>query len=85
MFLRSFLNYLKKMTAKTFDGFVLDMFNSLLGTPLVMCDAADEVTLTNRYENQGRIHGYPSRVWVGRSRAGEGHQGIWAGAVCSKS
>ena len=22
---------------------------------------------------QGRIHGYPSRVWVGRSSAGEGH------------
>ena len=32
----------------------------------------------------GRIHGYPSHVRVGRSSAGEGHQGTWAGAVCSK-
>ena len=30
-------------------------------------------------QKQGRIHGYPSRVRVGRSSA-EGHLGIWAGA-----
>ena len=29
---------------------------------------------------QGRIHSYPSRVWVGRSSAGEDHWVIWAGA-----
>ena len=34
---------------------------------------------------QGRIHGYPSRLRVGRGSAGEGHQSIWAGAVSSKS
>ena len=34
---------------------------------------------------QGRIHGYPIRVRVSRSSAGEGHQSIWAGAVGSKS
>ena len=34
---------------------------------------------------QGRIHGYPSRVRVGRSLAGEGHWVIWARAICSKS
>ena len=34
-------------------------------------------------QKQGRIHGYSSRVRVGRSRAGEGHQGIWSGVVCS--
>ena len=33
---------------------------------------------------QGRIHGYPSRVRVGRGIDGEGHCGIWAGAVSSK-
>ena len=38
-----------------------------------------------RLSKQGRIHGYPSRMRVGRSIAGEGHQGICAGAVCSKS
>ena len=34
------------------------------------------------------IHGYPSRVWVGRGGDGEGYWGIWAGAVslkCSKT
>ena len=36
-------------------------------------------------QKQGRIHGYPSCVRVGRSSAGEGHLGIWAGAVSSKS
>ena len=34
---------------------------------------------------QGTIHGYPSHRLVGRSSAGEGHQGIWAEALCSKS
>ena len=34
---------------------------------------------------QGWIHGYISRVRVGRSSAGEGHKSIWAGAVGSKS
>ena len=34
---------------------------------------------------QGRIHGYPSRVRLGRSSAGEGHWSISAGAVGSKS
>ena len=33
---------------------------------------------------QGRIHGYPSRVRVGRGSAGDGHQSIWAGAEGSK-
>ena len=37
------------------------------------------------HTEQGRIHGYPSRVRVGRSSAGEGHWVIWAGAVCSTS
>ena len=31
-----------------------------------------------------QIHGYPSRVQVGRGSDGEGHWGIWAGAVRSK-
>jgi len=35
-------------------------------------------------EKQGRIHGYPSRVRVGRGSDREGHWGIWAGAVSSK-
>ena len=30
-----------------------------------------------------QIHGYPSRVQVGRGSDGEGHWGIWAGAVSS--
>ena len=33
---------------------------------------------------QGRIHGYPSRVRVGRGSDGEDHWGIGAGAVSSK-
>ena len=34
---------------------------------------------------QGRIHGYSSRVRVGRgSDGGESHWGIWAGAVSPK-
>ena len=33
---------------------------------------------------QGRIHGYPGLVWVGRGTDIEGHLGIWAGAVGSK-
>ena len=32
----------------------------------------------------GRIHGYPSRVRVGRGSDGEGHWSIWAGAMSSK-
>ena len=44
-----------------------------------------EVKVKKRKEEQGQIHGYPSRVRVGRSSAGEGHQGTWAGAVSSKS
>ena len=39
---------------------------------------------TNMLPQQGRIHGYPSRVRVGRGSDGEGHWGIWAGAVSSK-
>ena len=35
-------------------------------------------------KKQGRIRGYPSRVRGGRSSVGEGHLGIWAGAVSSK-
>ena len=34
-------------------------------------------------KEQGRIHGYPSRVRVGRGR-NWGHQIIWAGAVKPK-
>ena len=33
---------------------------------------------------QGRIQGYPSCVNVGAGSDGEGHWGIWAGAVISK-
>ena len=33
-------------------------------------------------QKQGRIHGYPNRMQVGRSSAGEGQLGIWARAVC---
>ena len=29
--------------------------------------------LKEKRRKQGRIHRYPSRVWVGRSIAGEGH------------
>ena len=36
-------------------------------------------------KKQGRIHGYPSRVPVGRCSAGEGHWSIWAGAMGPKS
>ena len=32
-----------------------------------------------------RIHGYPSRVLVGRGSDGEDQWDIWAGAVSSKS
>ena len=39
----------------------------------------------SRGKKQGRMRGYPSRVRVGRSSAGEGHYGIWAGAVGSKN
>ena len=41
--------------------------------------------LSTLIQEQGRIHGYPSRVRVGRSSSGEGHWGIWAGAVRSKT
>ena len=34
---------------------------------------------------QGRLHGYPSRVRVGRGGDGEGHWDIWAGAESSKT
>ena len=34
---------------------------------------------------QGWIHDYPYLVWVGRGTDVEGHLGIWAGAVGSKS
>ena len=33
---------------------------------------------------QGWINSYPSRVRVGRGKDGEGHYGIWAGAVSPK-
>ena len=36
------------------------------------------------YKEEGRIHGYPSRVRVGRGRIG-GHWIIWAGAVRPKT
>ena len=36
------------------------------------------------FKKQGRIHGYPSRVRVGRVSDGAGHWSIWAGAVSSK-
>ena len=42
-------------------------------------DDGDEQVAQGQYvvsedkEQQGRIHGYPSRVRVGRSSAGEGH------------
>ena len=38
----------------------------------------------NNRTKQGRIHGYPSHVRVGRGTDGEGHWGIWTGAVGSK-
>ena len=38
-----------------------------------------------QYAKQGRISSYPSRMWVGRGSAGEGHYSIWAGAMGSKS
>ena len=33
---------------------------------------------------QGRIHGYPSRMRLGRGSDKESHRGILAGAVSSK-
>ena len=39
---------------------------------------------TNKQNKQGRIHGYPSFAQVGRGSDGEGHWGIWAGAMSSK-
>jgi len=34
---------------------------------------------------QGRIHGYPSRVWVGKGSDGIYQPSSWAGAVTQKS
>ena len=42
-------------------------------------------TVNNWYKKEGRIHGYPSRVWVGRGSDKEGHLSVWAGAVSSKT
>ena len=36
-------------------------------------------------KKQGRIHGYPSRVRLGRGSDGEGYRGVWAGAGSSKT
>ena len=43
------------------------------------------VSLLKQKQKKGWMHGYSSRVRMGRSSAGEGHQSIWAGAVGSKS
>ena len=40
----------------------------------------DDYAIMKRDKEQGRIDGFPSRVRVGRSSAGEGHESIWAGA-----
>ena len=40
-----FMEFLKKMSLETLDGYVDDLFISLLSTPIVMIDAADEVML----------------------------------------
>ena len=42
------------------------------------------MTMIRVYIQQGRIHGYPSRVRVGRGR-NQGHHIIWAGAVRPKT
>jgi len=44
-----------------------------------------DVKIKKRGKQQGPIQVYPSRVRVGRGSVGEGHEGIWARAVCSKS
>ena len=33
---------------------------------------------------QGRIHGYPNHVWLGRGSDGEGHWSIWAEVMSPK-
>lgn len=41
--MKSFMGYLKRMSADTLDGYVDDMFATLLSSPIVMIDAADEL------------------------------------------
>ena len=50
----------------------------------VLVEAATGKFIIGLLVKQSRIHGYPSRVRMGKSSAG-GHQSIWAGAVGSKS
>ena len=40
---------------------------------LLLLDLVTVELLNKGSKEQGQIHGYPSRVWVGRRRAGEGH------------
>ena len=55
----------------------------------VACEWAGPMTKkkqqkTAKKKKQGRIHGYSSRVWVGRG-LNRGHHIIWAGAVRPKT
>ena len=54
------------------------MLEAVSSTPVV------KVVVSEKEKKQGRIHGYPSRVRVGRGSNGEGHWSIWAEAVSSK-
>ena len=40
---------------------------------LLLLDLVTVELFNKESKEQGQIHGYPSRVWVGRRRAGEGH------------
>ena len=46
----------------------------------LLCASKRSLMYKRNYKEQGRIHGYPSRVRVGRSCIGS-HLIIWAGAV----
>ena len=46
-----------------------------------MVTSLTNIEQVQKFMKQGRIHGYHSRVREGRSSAGEGYWGIWAGAV----
>ena len=59
-----------------YQGSFFDQLHALLG-----CDTTSWLFGIE----QGRIHGYPSRVRVGRSSDGEGHWGIWAGVGSKRS
>ena len=72
------------------DGLVLGFYvidkkrnvAEIQGDPLLKQLLHDAASKMNK---QGRIHGYPSRVGVGRSSAGEGYGSSWQEPYAQKA